>query len=147
MDVGCGDGRVCIALNKVTNCKCLGVDISPLCVEQARENAEREGCGEGDVGFSQADVCGCVGVEGGGEVDVVYMFVYPTLLSKVGGFLGRMRRLERIVTNTYHFGEDGVGLLEGWREEVHECTERGQPSESGFSKLKVWVREVERTVN
>jgi SAM-dependent methyltransferase len=44
LDVGCGDGRVCVAAAKLTGCRSIGVDLSPPCIQLARQLAAEEGC-------------------------------------------------------------------------------------------------------
>ena len=42
LDLGCGDGRVCIAATKLTGCCSIGVDVSPPCIEMAQIIAQQE---------------------------------------------------------------------------------------------------------
>ena len=38
LDIGCGDGRVCIAAAKLTKgCRTVGLDVSPLCIAAAKQ--------------------------------------------------------------------------------------------------------------
>lgn len=43
LDVGCGDGRVCVAAAKLTGCRSIGIDLSPPCIELARRLVAEEG--------------------------------------------------------------------------------------------------------
>lgn len=55
LDLGCGDGRVCVAMSKLTGCRAVGVDLSPLCIRLATDLAwEEQGDGV-DCTFFQAD--------------------------------------------------------------------------------------------
>ena len=42
MDLGCGDGRVCIAATKISGCRSVGLDVSPACIQMARDVAREE---------------------------------------------------------------------------------------------------------
>ena len=55
MDIGCGDGRVCISATKLTGCKSIGVDVSPLCIKMAQDVANEEGFTAEDCSFYEAD--------------------------------------------------------------------------------------------
>lgn len=43
LDIGCGDGRVCIAAAKLCGCRTIGIDVSPLCINRANVIAKEEG--------------------------------------------------------------------------------------------------------
>ncbi|KAJ3029354.1 UNVERIFIED_CONTAM: hypothetical protein HDU68_012420 [Siphonaria sp. JEL0065] len=43
LDLGCGDGRLVIHIAKTLGIKSTGIDFSPASVQEARENAEKEG--------------------------------------------------------------------------------------------------------
>ena len=43
LDIGCGDGRVCISAVKMFGCKAIGIDVSPPCISMARNIAKEEG--------------------------------------------------------------------------------------------------------
>lgn len=43
LDIGCGDGRVCIGVSKLTRCRSIGIDVSPVCIERAKVIAAEEG--------------------------------------------------------------------------------------------------------
>ena len=43
LDIGCGDGRVCIAAAKLCGCRTIGIDVSPLCINQANSIVREEG--------------------------------------------------------------------------------------------------------
>lgn len=71
LDVGSGDGRVCVAASKLTGCRSIGVDLSPPCIRMARQLIMAEGGGidcefvECDATASPRDLlagtwgCGC----------------------------------------------------------------------------------------
>jgi 2-polyprenyl-3-methyl-5-hydroxy-6-metoxy-1,4-benzoquinol methylase len=54
LDIGCGDGRVCVAAAKLISCRAIGLDISPPCIERAKELAVEEGV-DNLCRFYQAD--------------------------------------------------------------------------------------------
>lgn len=43
LDIGCGDGRVCIGASMISGCQSIGLDISPPCIAMAQEVAQEEG--------------------------------------------------------------------------------------------------------
>jgi SAM-dependent methyltransferase len=121
LDIGCGDGRVCIAAVKLTGCRAVGLDVSPLCIRVARS----VGADEGLVGENQ-----CVFLEADATIDpniflskqpmlsnllqsvtVVFLFTYPTLLKKLVPLLERLmeqEKVSKVVTLTYHLPDDVV---------------------------------------
>lgn len=54
LDIGCGDGRVCIASSSST-CRSIGVDVSPPCIAMAKQVAGEEGLAS-RCAFYQADM-------------------------------------------------------------------------------------------
>jgi 2-polyprenyl-3-methyl-5-hydroxy-6-metoxy-1,4-benzoquinol methylase len=63
LDIGCGDGRVCIAASQLTatttttvggGCRAIGLDVSPLCIQMAQQVALEEGLAD-HVEFYQTD--------------------------------------------------------------------------------------------
>ena len=147
LDLGCGDGRVCISLSlSLPQTKCLGIDVSPLCVSQASANALSEGRLKSACEFLEADVVGMGGeldytlYGGWREVKVVYMFIFPTLLEKVWPFLNALEGLEVLITNTYHF-EGGVEVQHGWRRVDVGGKVGGEEEEGGeFNNLVTYRR-------
>jgi len=55
LDLGCGDGRVCIAVTKTIGCRAIGVDVSPPCIAMARNVAQEENICETKCAFFEAD--------------------------------------------------------------------------------------------
>jgi 2-polyprenyl-3-methyl-5-hydroxy-6-metoxy-1,4-benzoquinol methylase len=55
LDLGCGDGRVCIAAAKIAGCRTAGIDVSPPCISMAKEVAREEGLSESQCAFFEAD--------------------------------------------------------------------------------------------
>jgi len=78
LDIGCGSGILAIAAVKLGACYALGVDIDPLAVTNARENAERNSLTKQQAAFVPGDLAACV--EGVYEV-VVSNIVADAILS------------------------------------------------------------------
>jgi predicted TPR repeat methyltransferase len=55
LDIGCGDGRVCIAAATIAGCRAIGIDVSPPCIVMANEVAREEGLSESQCAFFEAD--------------------------------------------------------------------------------------------
>jgi len=55
LDIGCGDGRVCITAAKLSRCRSVGIDVSPLCIAMAKEVAQEEGLDQSQCSFYEAD--------------------------------------------------------------------------------------------
>jgi len=55
LDIGCGDGRVCIGVCKVVGCRSCGLDVSPPCISLARQIAKEEGIDITQCSFHQVD--------------------------------------------------------------------------------------------
>jgi 2-polyprenyl-3-methyl-5-hydroxy-6-metoxy-1,4-benzoquinol methylase len=55
LDIGCGDGRVCIAAATIAGCCTAGIDVSPPCISMANEVAREEGLSESQCAFFEAD--------------------------------------------------------------------------------------------
>jgi SAM-dependent methyltransferase len=147
LDIGCGDGRVCIAATKLTGatataaatggggaaarrCRSIGLDVSPLCINMARQVAREEGLAD-RVEFYQTDatVDPKVLLSSGSGIDddndhhhhallalskalqsatVVYLYTYPTLLLRLTPLLSQLvhnHQVRAIVTLTYHLPE------------------------------------------
>jgi predicted TPR repeat methyltransferase len=56
LDIGCGDGRVCIAAATMAGCRTAGIDVSPPCIGMAKEVAKEEGLSESQCAFFEADM-------------------------------------------------------------------------------------------
>ena len=132
LDLGCGDGRVCIAATKLTGCCSIGVDVSPPCIEMAQIIAQQE-----LESSEQQDQCRFYACDATLDPDqlllgqwactsqqdtnnhqtaaalsrdlcaatIVYLYTYPTLLRQLVPLLQRLmmdHAVKRIVTQTYH---------------------------------------------
>jgi 2-polyprenyl-3-methyl-5-hydroxy-6-metoxy-1,4-benzoquinol methylase len=56
LDIGCGDGRVCMAAATMAGCRTAGIDVSPPCIDMANEVAREEGLNESQCAFFEADM-------------------------------------------------------------------------------------------
>ena len=54
-DLGCGDGRIVISAVKKYGARGVGIDINPVRIKEANENAKKEGV-EGKVQFIEKDL-------------------------------------------------------------------------------------------
>jgi hypothetical protein len=87
-DLGCGDGRVLLAVCKKYNCKGLGIELNPdsarMAVESAAVLAIPITIKVGDILDQSYD-----------NVDIVYMYLYTPLIKRV---IPKLRRGTRVVT-------------------------------------------------
>mmetsp|Transcript_13221 Transcript_13221/g.21903 ORF Transcript_13221/g.21903 Transcript_13221/m.21903 type:complete len:246 (-) Transcript_13221:168-905(-) len=121
LDIGCGDGRVCVAASKLTGCTSIGLDVSPPCISMAKQVAQEEEL-ENVCQFYEADatidpdlllsdsspIASILK-----RVTVVYLYTYPTLLIKLVPLLemlGNNNNVRAIVTLTYHLPNEHVVL-------------------------------------
>jgi SAM-dependent methyltransferase len=56
LDIGCGDGRVCVAAAALLSCRSIGMDVSPPCIAMAKQIAQEEGLSPFQCSFYQADM-------------------------------------------------------------------------------------------
>jgi 2-polyprenyl-3-methyl-5-hydroxy-6-metoxy-1,4-benzoquinol methylase len=56
LDIGCGDGRVCVAAAALLSCRSIGIDVSPPCIAMAKQIAQEEGLSPLQCSFYQADM-------------------------------------------------------------------------------------------
>src|SRR5512144_2185340 len=100
-DVGCGDGRIVIAAARMFGARGIGMDVDPVRIAEARENAKRQGVAD-LVRFEECDM-----FEADlREVTVVTLF----LLANINAMLlpKLLRELQpgsRIVSNTFGIGD------------------------------------------
>jgi SAM-dependent methyltransferase len=100
-DLGCGDGRIVIAAAKSFGARGVGIDINPVRISEAKENAKTAGV-ENLVRFEendlfQADIR---------EASVVTLFLLPDLNLKLRPkLLQELKPGTRIVSNTFDMGD------------------------------------------
>ena len=100
-DLGCGDGRIVIAAAKSFGARGVGIDINPVRISEARENAKKAGVDklvrfeENDL--FQADIR---------EATVVTLFLLPNVNLKLRPkLLQDLKPGTRIVSNTFDMGD------------------------------------------
>src|SRR5947207_12307434 len=100
-DLGCGDGRIVIAAAKDFGARGVGIDINPVRISEAKENAKKAGV-EHLVRFEendlfQADVH---------EASVVTIFLLPAINLKLRPkLLKDLKPGTRLVSNTFDMGD------------------------------------------
>jgi len=100
-DLGCGDGRIVVAAAKTYGAHAVGIDINPVRIAEARENAKKAGV-ENLVRFEENDLF---------EADirpatVVTLFLLPNVNLKLRPkLLQDLKPGTRIVSNTFDMGD------------------------------------------
>jgi precorrin-6B methylase 2 len=100
-DLGCGDGRIVIAAAKLYGTRGVGIDINPVRIAEAKENARKAGV-ENLVRFEendlfQADIH---------EATVVSLFLLTSVNLKLRPkLLQDLKSGTRIVSNTFDMGD------------------------------------------
>ncbi len=95
-DLGCGDGRIVIAAVRRAGCRGVGIDIDPERIEEARENAGRQGVAE-RVEFRRQDVFE-VDLS---EADAALIYLNGWMVDKLQPQLERMPAGARIVSHDF----------------------------------------------
>ena|SRR5437867_1855429 len=126
-DLGCGDGRIVIAAAKDFGARGVGIDINPVRISEAKENAKKAGV-ENLVRFEendlfQADIH---------EASVVTIFLLADINLKLRPKLLReLKPGTRIVSNTFDMGD--------WKPDK-EATVGEEDQESFLShRLYLWI--------
>ena len=126
-DLGCGDGRIVIAAARDFGARAVGIDINPVRIAEAKENARKAGV-EKLVRFEendlfQADIH---------EATVVSLFLLSHINLKLRPkLLQDLKPGTRIVSNTFDMGD--------WKADK-EATVEGTDEQSYLShKLYLWV--------
>src|SRR3982074_1708618 len=100
-DLGCGDGRIVIAAAKDFGAHAVGIDINPVRINEARENAKKAGV-ENLVRFEendlfQADIH---------QASVVTIFLFPDIHLRLRPkLLKDLKPGTRLVSNTFDMGD------------------------------------------
>lgn len=127
LDIGSGDGRVCVVAAKTIGCRTVGLDISPLCIDMATTVARESDLTDECCKFYKVDATIDPDVllkdtsplkQMLDSVTVVYLFAFPTLLSKLGPLLKRLKHVRAVATLTYHF--DKQHAIFEKKDEVHD---------------------------
>jgi SAM-dependent methyltransferase len=111
-DLGCGDGRIVIAAAKKFGARGVGVDIDPVRIREAKENAKKAGV-ENRVRFEENDLFK-TDIH---EANVVTLFLLNSVNLKLRPKLLReLKPGTRIVSNTFDMGDwkpDKEAAVEG----------------------------------
>jgi len=95
LDVGCGSGILAICAGLLGSGRTVGVDIDPVAVRTARENAARNGCG--NIEF----LCGDLACDVTGNFDVICANIVADAILRLAGDLPRL------------MAKDGVCIVSG----------------------------------
>jgi len=126
-DLGCGDGRIVIAAAKNFGARGVGIDINPVRINEAKENARKAGV-EKLVHFEENDLF----TADFHEATVVTLFLLPDVNLRLRPrLLQTLKPGTRIVSNTFHMGD--------WKADK-EATVGDPANDSGLSrKLFLWT--------
>ena len=100
-DLGCGDGRIVIAAAKSYGARGVGIDINPVRINEAKENAKKAGV-EKQVRFEENDLFEA-NIH---EATVVTLFLLPNINLKLRPkLLQDLKPGTRVVSNTFDMGD------------------------------------------
>ncbi|MCX6626575.1 MAG: class I SAM-dependent methyltransferase, partial [Candidatus Solibacter sp.] len=100
-DLGCGDGRIVVTAAKTIGARGVGIDINPVRIGEAKENAKKSGV-EGLVRFEENDLFEA-DIH---EATVVTLFLLPHINLKLRPkLLQDLKPGTRIVSNTFDMGD------------------------------------------
>jgi SAM-dependent methyltransferase len=98
-DLGCGDGRIPITAAKQFGARGVGIDIDPVRISEANENAKKEGVTD-KVKFLNQDLF----TSDFGEATVVTLYLLPSLNEKLIPQLKKLKPGTRIVSHAFDMG-------------------------------------------
>jgi len=127
-DLGCGDGRIVIAAARTFGARGVGIDINPVRIAEANENAKKAGV-EGRVRFEENDLFEATFA----EASVVTLFLLPQINLKLRPkLLQQLKPGTRVVSNTFDMGD--------WKP-VKEFEVDGPDDEDTYlsRKLFLWI--------
>jgi SAM-dependent methyltransferase len=126
-DLGCGDGRIVISAAKNFGARGVGIDINPVRIAEAKENAKKAGV-EDRVRFEENDLFKA----DFREATVVTLFLLPNINLKLRPrLLEELKPGTRVVSNTFDMGD--------WKAQ-REAEVDGDDEETYLSKkLFLWV--------
>ncbi len=127
-DLGCGDGRIVIAAAKSFGARAVGVDINPVRIKEAKENAAKAGV-QDKVRFEENDLFEA-DIH---EATVVSLFLLPQINLKLRPkLLKDLKPGTRIVSNTFDMGD--------WKPDKEATVENDGDEDDYLShKLYLWV--------
>lgn len=127
-DLGCGDGRIVIAAAKSYGAHGVGIDIDPMLVREAKNNARQAGV-ERRVEFREQDLFQA----NFREATVVTLFLLPAINKRLLPQLEALKPGTRIVSNTFEIGD--------WKP-VREIVVKEDPDDDyyfGSHRLFLWI--------
>ena len=127
-DLGCGDGRIVITAAQKFGARGVGIDIDPVRIGEAKENAKKAGV-ENLVKFVENDLF----LSDIREASVVTLFLLPQLNLKLRPkLLQDLKPGTRIVSNTFDMGD--------WKPEKQVTVDPNDEYDSGLSKkVFLWI--------
>ncbi|MGA3099923.1 MAG: class I SAM-dependent methyltransferase [Bryobacteraceae bacterium] len=128
-DLGCGDGRIVVAAAKNFGARAVGIDINPVRIAEAKENAKKAGV-ENLVRFEENDLFEA----DFHEATVVTLFLLPNVNLKLRPkLLEQLKPGTRVVSNTFDMGD--------WKPEKEATV--GDANEDAYAylskKLFLWI--------
>ena len=128
-DLGCGDGRIVIAAAKNFGARGVGIDINPVRISEAKENAKAAGV-ENLVRFEENDLF----LADIREASVVTLFLLPQINLKLRPkLLQDLKPGTRVVSNTFD--------MDDWKPEKQATV--GDDTDADFEplsrKLYLWI--------
>jgi ribosomal protein L11 methylase PrmA len=126
-DLGCGDGRIVIAAAKGIGARGVGIDINPVRIGEAKENARKAGV-EDLVRFEENDLFEA-DIH---EATVVTLFLLPHINLKLRPkLLHDLKPGTRIVSNTFDMGD--------WKAEKEFIVPDTEVDSFLSHKLYLWI--------
>jgi SAM-dependent methyltransferase len=127
-DLGCGDGRIVVAAAKTVGARGVGIDINPVRIKEAKENARQAGV-ENLVRFEENDLFEA-DIH---EATVVTLFLLSQLNVKLRPkLLKDLKPGTRIVSNTFDMGD--------WKPEKETEIDNSAEEDSYLShKFYLWT--------
>jgi len=127
-DLGCGDGRIVIAAAKNYGARGVGIDINPVRIREAKENAKKAGV-EHLVRFEENDLFQA----DFHEATVVTLFLLPEVNLKLRPrLLAQLKPGSRIVSNTFDMGD--------WKPDKEATVGNADDEDSYLShRLYLWI--------
>jgi len=125
-DLGCGDGRIVIAAAKSFGARGVGIDINPVRIAEAKENAKKAAV-EGKVRFEENDLFEAKF----SEATVVTLFLLPQVNLKLRPkLIEQLKPGTRVVSNTFDMGD--------WKPEK-EFTVGGADDNDAYLSRKLYL--------
>ena len=126
-DLGCGDGRIVIAAAKDFGAHGVGIDINPVRISEAKENAKKASV-ESLVRFEENDLF----LADFHEASVVTIFLLPEINLKLRPKLLReLKPGTRLVSNTFDMGD--------WKPDKEAIVDTDNQDDSLSHQLYMWV--------